>query len=191
MTTTIRKNRNGHNYSYTDIAAVNQFIESTGQSYYQEVETENGHDYIVTHVLDATGKEIRKCRGCRIPPLPGGKNPAQELGSALTYSRRYSLLLAFGLATSDDDGAALNPVKRDKKAVKPDWMTTEKALDESPRTAVLDRTEAVNRISLLVNSGKLALEEVQATVRKYGAAKMNELSDDAFAECVATLTKSA
>jgi len=191
MTATLKRNGNGYGYKYTDLAEIHRYLETTGERYFQEVETENGHDYIVTHILDATGKEIRKCRGCRIPPLPGGKNPAQELGSALTYSRRYSLLLAFGLATSDDDGAALNPVKRDKKAVKPDWMTTEKALDESPRTAVLDRTEAVNRISLLVNSGKLALEEVQATVRKYGAAKMNELSDDAFAECVATLTKSA
>ena len=66
-----------------------------------------------------------------------------------------------------------------------------KVADESPQTAVLDRTQAVNRISQLVNSGKLALEEVQATVRKYGASKMNELSDDAFAECIATLTKSA
>ena len=190
MTATLKRNGNGYGYKYTDLAEIHRYLEITGERYFQEVETENGYDYIVTHILDATGKEIRKCRGCRIPPLPGSKNPAQELGSALTYSRRYSLLLAFGLATSDDDGAALNTAKPDRK-VRPEKKVADKTHDGVPQTAALNRTEAVNRISLLVNSGRLSLEEVQATVRKYGAAKMNELSDDAFAECIATLTRSA
>ena len=102
-----------------------------------------------------------------------------------SYARRYSLWMAFGLATADDDGVALNPVKPTKRGAKPDG----KATGKSSRTAGLDRSAEVNRISLLVNSGRLSLEEVQATVRKYGTAKMNDLSDDAFTECVAVLTK--
>ena len=52
---------------------------------------------------------IVKHRGCQIVDavLQGIKNPVQEYGSSLTYCRRYSLLMALGLATEDDDGASL------------------------------------------------------------------------------------
>ncbi len=44
-------------------------------------------------------------------PIPdaserGGGNPAQRVGSALTYARRYSLLQVTGLSPEDDDDAA-------------------------------------------------------------------------------------
>jgi hypothetical protein len=37
-------------------------------------------------------------------PLLMPKNDMQQLGGAITYARRYSLLSLFGLATEDDDG---------------------------------------------------------------------------------------
>jgi hypothetical protein len=43
--------------------------------------------------------------------LFGNDNPAQKQGSALTYARRYSLLMAYGLATEDDDANSLNNLK--------------------------------------------------------------------------------
>ena len=174
---TIRKNSQGYGYKYTDLAEIHRHMEEVGLRYYQEIETIDGNDYIVTHILDDTDKEIRKCRGCQVVKILG-KNPAQEYGSALTYARRYSLLLAFGLATTDDDGESLNP--RPEKKVKP---------DKPYKVREFDRQTGVDAVKRLINKGTLQLSEVQAEVRKYGVEKMQELSLNDFRKCVATLTK--
>ena len=116
MKTTITKNKEGYGYKYTELAEINKYCEENGIRYYQEVETSeiNQKDYIVTYLVKE-GKE-EKHRGCQIveATLKGIKNPVQEYGSSLTYCRRYSLLMALGLATEDDDAQSLT-VKEVKK----------------------------------------------------------------------------
>ena len=112
--TTLKKNAKGYSYKYTDIAEIHEWLDSKGYSYYQYIEPIEGNDYIITvPIID--GKEMPPRRGCKviIGALQGKSNPAQEQGSGLTYARRYSLLMAFGLATSDDDAACLT---KDEKA---------------------------------------------------------------------------
>lgn len=46
--------------------------------------------------------------------LKGNNNPAQQMGSAITYARRYSLLMAYGLATEDDDAASAGQPKQEQ-----------------------------------------------------------------------------
>ena len=108
--TTVTKNKNGYGYKYTDLAQIHDYLEQNNMKYYQEIETApNGYDYVLTYrYIDGEWEEIPK-RGCRVVDavLSGIKNPAQEQGSALTYARRYSLLMAFGLATEDDDAQSL------------------------------------------------------------------------------------
>ena len=109
MKSTIAKKTEGYGYKYTELADINKYCEDNGIRYYQEVETSeiNQKDYIITYLVK--GNEITKHRGCQIVEavLSGIKNPVQEYGSSLTYCRRYSLLMALGLATEDDDGASL------------------------------------------------------------------------------------
>jgi len=185
MTNIIKKNSQGFNYKYADLAETHRYLDESGQRYYQEIEVVDGHDYITTICLDELGKELRRCRGCRIPAITGKGNLAQEAGSAITYARRYSLWMAFGLATADDDAATLNPVGpkascRNRKSTDKPKVT--KSEDKEYRKA------GVQAVKLLLDTGALELSEVKAEVRRYGADKMLDLSPDAFVRCVANLT---
>ena len=120
--TVLKKNKEGYGYKYTELSEIHNYLEKNGMKYYQEIETNsiNEQDYILTYrYIDGKWEEKPK-RGCKIvdATLSGIKNPAQEQGSALTYARRYSLLMAFGLATEDDDGASLTRPQKEEITTK-------------------------------------------------------------------------
>lgn len=113
MKSTIAKRTEGYGYKYTELADINKYCEENDIIYWQEIETNeiNQKDYIITYLL--RNNEVLKRRGCQIvgATLQGIKNPVQEYGSSLTYCRRYSLLMALGLATEDDDAQSLTQKK--------------------------------------------------------------------------------
>lgn len=115
MAGTVKKNKtaevsNKYSYKYVDIAKIHEYLQGIHASYYQYIERIDGDDYVVTVKIDKDGNESKPLRGARVvdASLHGVKNPAQEQGSAITYARRYSLLMAFGLATEDDDAQQLS-----------------------------------------------------------------------------------
>lgn len=109
----IKKNAQGYGYNYTDLAAINGYIESIHGKYWQATKTDasDGCCYIVTHrYADDIIPEDIEVRGAKVveATLSNGKqNPAQANGSATTYARRYSLQMAYGLATTDNDAEDL------------------------------------------------------------------------------------
>lgn len=121
MKTKVTKNQTAkvgekYSYKYVDIAQIHEYLEANNMSYYQYIDRIDNDDYIMT-VKIINGEEQQPLRGARVvdATLIGVNNPAQQQGSALTYARRYSLLMAFGLATEDDDAQSLSEKKEPTK----------------------------------------------------------------------------
>lgn len=116
--TTVKKMSQGFGYKYSDLSTIHEEMERQGITYYQYTEfcVEANADYIYT-VLIIDGEPQAPRRGCRV--IYGDEkmgSAAQQQGSGLTYSRRYSLLMALGWATEDDDGnSAGKPVQTASK----------------------------------------------------------------------------
>lgn len=166
MGTRLKKNAKGYGYTYTDLAEIHKYLEEEGWTYYQYVEPDpNGNDYIMTVKVDKDGKESMPIRGCKIPQatLSGKNNPAQEYGSALTYARRYSLLMAFGLATTDDDAESLTVSTADsnRSTVKKQgaFFGEDKSMltDKAPERTL---AQARHELTLFCNEHKLVLADI-------------------------------
>jgi hypothetical protein len=117
--TNLKKNKEGYGYKYTELAEIHNYLESINAKYIQKIARIETEDYIMTKRCFNDKWEDEWLQGCRVvqATLSGIKNPAQEQGSALTYARRYSLLMAFGLATEDDDGASLTQKKEKNEII--------------------------------------------------------------------------
>lgn len=106
-TATVRHKDGGgqHSYNYTDLATV---IESTknvmakyGLSITQAPCFEGSTFILVARLMHSSGQWVEAQY-----PLPDGVK-AQDIGSAITYGRRYTLCALLGIsAEEDEDGAA-------------------------------------------------------------------------------------
>lgn len=155
------KNGGEYTYQYINIAQIHEYLENNNMSYYQYIDRIDNDDYVMTvRIID--GEEKAPIRGSRVvdATLYGVNNPAQQQGSALTYARRYSLLMAFGLATEDDDAQSLSTEKK--------VLATEKQLDLI-RKIFQDRKMELKEMMEEINKTKieeLTLKEASDIISK-------------------------
>lgn len=106
--------KGNYSYSYADLAsilaAVRLALSENGLAIVQIITWGEGHSWLVTRLLHSSGQSIESTYPLREYDRP------QEMGSALTYARRYSLTALLGIAAEeDDDGqAAENGVPREE-----------------------------------------------------------------------------
>ncbi len=121
--TTATADTGTYSYKYASLPAIldkiRPVLNKYGWAMTQDVATENGLPCVRTMFTHDSGM----VRSVGPLSMPAGNN-AQQIGSAITYARRYALVAALGLAPDgDDDGA--------------------QATGEAPRTRPVDHVWAI------------------------------------------------
>lgn len=116
MLKVLKKDTKAFNYKYTELGDIIKAMAESGIDYYQYTATDplTLKDYIWTVLIDDKGQKSEALRGSEIikATLNGKTNPAQEMGSSITYARRYSLLMALGWGTEDNDASNYDGAKK-------------------------------------------------------------------------------
>lgn len=165
------KSKLGHGYKYADLAeciniakkplAVNGLAVSQmlGQS-------ESGKQTLITILTHASGQYMMSEFDLVDATLMGGagKNPAQVLGSAITYQRRYAYTAIIGMAQQDDDAAS---------CVRVDSNINNRA---NPNNH--NKSQLITRLDYAVRKKGYTQAEVETHVKKsFTSMSENELND--------------
>lgn len=107
------KSKQGHGYKYADLAECINIakapLAATGLAVSQMLgQSESGKQTLITILTHSSGQYMMSEFDLVDATLMGGagKNPAQVLGSAITYQRRYAYTAIIGMAQQDDDAAS-------------------------------------------------------------------------------------
>lgn len=129
--------------NYADLATILDVIEAEaanlGLFVTSKTEFIDGALYLKTKLSHKDSDEVEET----IFPIMGSK--PQEIGSSMTYARRYNIQALLNLAADDDDGNAANEATPIKKQLFP----TAKARTEC-FNAVVDKLNATQDLSELV-----------------------------------------
>lgn len=168
------KSRGSYSYSYTPldkiIEAVDKAAKGTGITYTQYLKMEQGSLAISTIIMHESGQSINT--GSVVLTATG---TPQAIGSAITYARRYSLSLAFGVASDSDDDAGEAAEQR-QQAPQRQPQSTQPRRQQAPQrtaqpaynqpqqgTAMPSQAEVQNFITLVNNFSNNQHVSAQAT----------------------------
>jgi len=171
-----KEGKRSYEYSYADLADVVQAVlpalGKVGLSYTARPTLDDGRFVLAYALLHTSGEKVEG-----VYPLPPATTPAQQLGSAITYARRYCLLSITGVAPDDedDDGRYAAPaVRYDPQRLAALEHAIDAAADEAELRAAFAAIgpavdqgaidpEDARRLSALVRQRKAELDAPVAT----------------------------
>lgn len=180
--TNVTKNSKADRYRYADLAAVldtvRQPLADCGLAVTQTFDDLT----LVTTLWHVSGESISS--RMVLPSLEArGMNSAQAMGSAISYSRRYSLLSILNLATEDDDAASTGH--------SPAQGHTERLSNgrpgNAPKAAPAPQPGPPALLVELVNEHGIPHETVRAAVQAFGYRTASEIPEEKISVFVGQL----
>lgn len=117
------KGKQGHGYNYADlhqcIKTAQKPLSDNGLAVVQMLnETDKGTE-LITMLTHSSGGYVSSSFLMAKAVLMGGggKNPAQTMGSSITYMRRYAYAAIIGLAQTDDDACNVKEIPATDRGV--------------------------------------------------------------------------
>lgn len=164
-----------YSYSYADLAsvldAITPALSANGLALVQPLTFDGSVMVLETRLLHTSGQWI----GGTYPVPMASK--AQELGSAITYGRRYSITALLGIvADDDDDGAAASqdkPRREAKGETKPAPVVLPEARPSAPATvpdAITEKQRAELRSAALAVFGTGYISELKRLMKEVAGA---------------------
>lgn len=156
---------------YADLASVweacRKPLADNELSVSQVVDANESGMFVKTMLMHSSGE----CISGIMPVQFTEKTTAQQIGSIITYYRRYALSAIVGVAPEDDDGNNASQVTLQSPAAK--WAQTDTAYDKIKS----DTTEFVKKIEMTESIGEFnSLVENHAELLKKLADKLPEWS---------------
>lgn len=144
------KNGSSYSYKYADLAdiweAIRKPLMDNGLAVTQLPKSSNTTDFIVTKIWHESGET--ESEDFALPT--GGKTP-QEVGSVITFYKRYALGAALGISTEEDDDAQSgNKAPEKKEIIKPTADVLAKA-----KKVINDKLEELGHNNVVDKKGKI------------------------------------
>lgn len=182
MLENVPKDSKGYGYNYSSLAGCIEAckipLSSNGLAVTHVTVIKDDKQYEVTRLLHTSGQWIESVLPIILPssPPPGTKNlktPMQELGSCITYARRYGLSAIVGLAQADDDAAA--KVKEDpakvlsKETPKENPLEVRNALKKQIGQLCMDNGVDVKKFAEFHKLGEMSSNKLGESIARFEA----------------------
>ena len=119
---TLPKDKQGYGYKYTDLDTVISYLrpilDKYGIGFMQTLTTIEGKSGLTTRLFNAEGEWIEDTTFLPEVQLKG-TNPAQNMGAAITYMKRYALCAILGISSDEDTDAVVENKPAPKPQAKP------------------------------------------------------------------------
>ena len=102
----IAKNSEGYGYKYASLESILEVVQESANKLGIRIKHKNTNvenNLMGISTVFVKGDEIEEGFTCYMPVNTTARDAAQQIGSVITYGRRYSLCASLSIATSDDD----------------------------------------------------------------------------------------